>query len=77
MFSDKIFLKKMIQKYNVQFVLMPKTSKPKKNLAIERIEEFERKIFNMKKEIRIVPQDLSDIGLTKVYDDGKFVVYRR
>lgn len=77
MFSEKSFFKKMIFKYNIQYVLMPKIPQPDKNLFRKRLENFERKLFHINKEYSISQKDLSETGMRKVYDDGKSVIYQR
>jgi hypothetical protein len=79
MLSDDNFFAQEIRKYNITYVLFPKPAKKGKPSMLQNAEDFLQKIlFKFKNtDSHVLSEDLTKIGLRRVYDDGRYVIYER
>jgi hypothetical protein len=79
MLSNDSFFKKMLQKYNIRYVLLPvtKTAKKKKIAFLVKIENYLKKFEFWQTNSKVINEDLRKIGMQEVYNDGKFVIYKK
>ena len=79
MLSNDSFFKKMLQKYNIRYVLLPvtKTAKKKKIAFLVKIENYLKKFEFWQTNSKVINEDLRKIGMQEIYNDGKFVIYKK
>lgn len=78
MLSDESFFKKMMQKYNIHYVLLPipQTAKNKEILIFTKIDKYLQKFEFWRTNSKVVSEDLRKLGMKEIYNDGKFVIYK-
>lgn len=78
MFSDKKFMRESVEKYDIEYVLVPKTKEPggKKTFGREYLENLDTKLFGQNRN-NLSSSELQELGFERIYNDGKFEVYRR
>lgn len=74
--SDKFFLQQL-DKYNVHYVLFPKIAKENMTWLGQKLNQIENKIFPSNQDVHVLSEDLRNLGMTKIYDDNKYVIYKR
>jgi len=77
MVSDDNFFKQEMIKYNISYVLFPAPSKGKDNWLLAKAQKLADKIFFDNNDFHVLAEDLTKIGLSKVYGDGQYVIYKR
>jgi hypothetical protein len=77
MLDDKNYFKQMLQKYNVDYVLLPvQPSNTQKPAFVVKLRELVQKLTLFKTNVRVINEDLVKLGLKKIYNDGRFVIYK-
>jgi hypothetical protein len=78
MLSDDSFFKKMMQKYNIRYVLLPtpQTSRNKKRPFLAKFENYLQKFEFWRTNSKVMNEDLRKLGMKEIYNDGKFVIYK-
>ncbi len=77
MSEDKNYFKQMLQKYHVQYVLLPvaKTAN-NKDILPPQIRKIIQNILWGGPHGAVFTMDLSSLGMKKIYNDGQFVIYK-
>ncbi len=78
MISDESFFKKMLQKYSIRYVLLPtpQTSKLKQIPIFAKIDNYLQKFAFWSTNSKVINEDLTKLGMKRIYSDGKFVIYK-
>jgi hypothetical protein len=79
MISDDSFFKQMIKKYDIRYVLLPTppVSKNKPAPTLAKIDNYLRKFEFWRTNSQVLDEDLTKLGMKKIYNDGKFVIYQK
>jgi hypothetical protein len=78
MISDEKYLFKQIKKYNITYILIPKPKDKNKNKT-ENMLKFEKYIHKLvygNIDKHVLNEDLTKVGMIKIYDDGNFIIYK-
>lgn len=76
--SDGLF-KKMLQEYNIHYVLfpVPQISKTRQIPIFTKIDNYLQKFEFWRTNLEVMNEDLRKLGMKEIYNDGKFVIYKR
>ena len=77
MAEDKNYFKTMLQKYHVQYVLLP-AAKTVNNQEIlpPQFKKIIQSLMFGKLHETVFKMDLSSLGMKQIYNDGKFIIYK-
>jgi hypothetical protein len=78
MLSDESFFKKMLLKYNIHYVLLPtpQTAKNRANSFFAKLEKYLQKLEFWRTNYKVLNEDLTNLGMKRIYSDGQFVIYK-
>jgi len=78
MTADEKYFKKMLQKYNIRYVLFPapQKTKGKKNAYLVQLNEYLERFEFWHSNTKVMDEDLRKVGMKIMYNDGKFVIYK-
>lgn len=78
MLSDDNSFKKMLQKYNIHYVLFPisQVSRNKETPFIAKLNKYLEKFEFWRMSSEVMDEDLRKLGMKELYNDGKFVIYQ-
>jgi len=78
MLSDQSVFKKMLQKYNIHYVLLPITKPAKKKIAfLAKIDNYLKKFEFWRTKPDVTDKSLKKMGMNEIYSDKEFVIYQR
>jgi hypothetical protein len=79
MLSNESSFKKMLQKYNISYVLLPtpQKAKNKQTTLLEKLEKYLQKFEFWRTNTKVMDEDLRKLGMKEIYNDGKFVIYKK
>ncbi len=73
--NDKFFISQ-IKKYHISYLLLPRYTIITKNTVIDKINNFFEKFIYKDIDYHVLSEDLTKKGMTRVYGDGQFIIYK-